>query len=229
LDGKRKVLDPAEVGDPMNLLTQTASIQDLAFTLCLKESELALICPGKPIPANSQHRSQTFFSALFTCLMQWAFCFMIIYEFTDVLEAQKATEENTLVIIAKVIACIIFHFTFTPEIIHAIHMFKFAAYHPEKFESRSNAVFIAFLKGGVVVVLEALLLANLGYFTDHSGGAKQVAFDFAALAVIATFDDVLIVMFNSSDVIKFKDAKLPFVRLMEPRRKQLAMEEEKFF
>jgi hypothetical protein len=103
----------------------------------------------------------------------------------------------------KVIACIVFHFAFTPEVKQAITMLKFAAYHPEKFQSRFNAILIAWLKGNVVILTEYIMIFNLVYFTDDNG-VKQVAFDFAALAVIATFDDSMLSIFHMTKVLNFQ-------------------------
>jgi hypothetical protein len=79
-DDTRKVLEIMEPEDPANQLVQTPSISDLAYTMTLKESELAELYPGIEVPSDSIWRSQTFFTALFTCLLQWTFCVLLLTE-----------------------------------------------------------------------------------------------------------------------------------------------------
>ena len=107
-------------------------------------------------------------------------------------------------------------------------MLKYAAYHPEKFQSRFNAILISVLKGTVVILTEYIMIFNLVLFTDDNG-VKQVAFDFAALAVIATFDDSMLSIFHMTKILNFNQATLPFMRFVEPRRKYLVSAEEKYF
>jgi hypothetical protein len=82
-DGRIKVLETSEPSDPDNNLVQENSISDLAFTLTMRQEELAVIYPDKDIPEDSNIRTLTFFSAIFTISMQWLFCLLLFNEFKN--------------------------------------------------------------------------------------------------------------------------------------------------
>jgi hypothetical protein len=86
----------------------------------------------------------------------------------------------------------------------------------------------SFFKCDLVVAIEFVLIINLAWFTENQS-VKDVAFDFAALAVIAEFDDAMINVFNMCPIMSFVAAEIPFERLQVGRRRALDPEEERHF
>ena len=120
-EGELTQLQEAFLQDPELSFTAESSIHDLAFTLTLTQEQLAEIYPGLTIDAKSNWRSQTLYTSLFTAVIQILFCVALFGEFSASIEAKEyqiTTEPS--VVLTKVLASIVFHFLFAPEIQNSI-------------------------------------------------------------------------------------------------------------
>jgi hypothetical protein len=61
-------------------------------------------------------------------------------------------------------------------------------------------------------VTEVTSVINLVWFTESSDGVVGVAFNFAALAVVAEFDEALMALLDGSQVMLFAEGSIPFER-----------------
>lgn len=139
----------------------SCDIYEFSWTIMLKPEYLEELCPENKrlIDSIGELDISTFLSTCFICIATVASLIGMVWK--EQFSSGNLKQAPEAVMVARLLASIIFHFAYGDEIKNSLMLIQFTCLNREKFRSQSLAYFIAFCQFGITIMVEIVSIVSL--------------------------------------------------------------------